>query len=212
MSDTELLSMYTDKMKKPLGPFFHHLWQDLAHLHLSWNEYLPLFGKTQARFDTMNKAAPGFFTMVHDMWWNDIILMLWRLTDSDKQTLSILRLEGLVRVGLRDELRPKVEHAVAACKFAHEVRNLMIAHRNADVAMKVAPKAESSRADIKNAIAALDAIFDFVHNAYTDQRQMIWDHLDTLGGSEYLLWIVRRGLKARDDDFENHKMPMRFPD
>jgi hypothetical protein len=46
--------MYTRKMGKPLGTFFHHLWQDLAHLHLKWNEYVPLFGRSTARIDSLN--------------------------------------------------------------------------------------------------------------------------------------------------------------
>ena len=57
MSETrdgdDLLKMYTRKMGKPLGTFFHHLWQDLAHLHLKWNEYVPLFGRSKARIDSL---------------------------------------------------------------------------------------------------------------------------------------------------------------
>ncbi len=31
LDGNDLLKMYTAKMGKPFGPFFHHLWQDLAH-------------------------------------------------------------------------------------------------------------------------------------------------------------------------------------
>lgn len=207
----DLLKMYTTKMGKPLGPFFHHLWQDLARLHLSWNEYVPIFGRSKARIDDLNKVAPYFFGMVQDMWWNDLILILWKLTDKDTRTLSILRLPGFAPVSLHAELKPKIKDAVAACKFAHKVRHNMIAHRNADIAMKVKPTPPSSRTDVKKAIAALDDVFNFVHGSYTGEQPMMWEHLDARGGSESVLWIVRRGLKARDDDFENHKPPMRFP-
>jgi hypothetical protein len=78
--------------------------------------------------------------------------------------------------------------------------------------MKVKPMPPSSRADVKKAVAALDDVFNFVHGSYTGEQSTMWEHLDALGGSESVLWIVRRGLKARDDDFENHKPPMRFPD
>jgi hypothetical protein len=75
--------------------------QDLAHFHLSWNEYVLLFGKNRAGIDALNKAAPNFFGMVQDMWWNDLILMLWKLTDRDTRTLSILRLQDMMPAGLR---------------------------------------------------------------------------------------------------------------
>jgi hypothetical protein len=208
----DLLTMYTDKMGDRLGPFFHHLWQDLAHLHLKWNEYLPLFGRSEARFNTIMKAAPGFFGMVYDMWWNDILLMLWKLTDKDTRTLSILRLKELTPVILQKELEPRVAAAVAACEFAHTVRHTIIAHRNADIAMKRAPMPESSREDVRKAIAALDEVFNLLHSHYTEEDGMMWDHLDALGGSEQLLWLVRRALKAREDDFAARRPPMRFPD
>lgn len=41
----DLLDLYTRAMGKPLGPFFHQLWQDVAALHLKWNEYLPCSGR-----------------------------------------------------------------------------------------------------------------------------------------------------------------------
>jgi hypothetical protein len=210
--EADLFKMYTAKMGQPLGPFFHHLWQDLAHLHLTWNEYLPLFGKNQARFDTMNKAAPGFFGLVHDMWWNDILLMLWKLTDKDTRTLSVLRLPDLTPASLHAALQPKIDDAVAACKFAHRVRHNLIAHRNADIAMGARSMPTSSRAQIQTAVDALDEVFSFLHRTYTNEGPVMWEHLDARGGSEYMLWIVRRGLKARDDDFESHKPPMRFDD
>ena len=70
----------------------------LAHLHLKWNQYVPLFGTSKARIDSPNRAAPNFFGIVQDMWWNDLLLMLWKLTDKDTRTLSIRCLPDLARV------------------------------------------------------------------------------------------------------------------
>jgi hypothetical protein len=108
------------------------------------------------------------------------------------------------------ELQLTIDNAIAACTLAHKVRHTIIAHRNADVAMKRKPVPEASRADVRKAIDALDEVFNFVHTKYTDEGPMMWEHLDALGGSEHLLWLVRRALKARDDDFEKHLAPMKF--
>jgi HEPN superfamily AbiU2-like protein len=208
----ELLKRYTDMMGKPLGPFFHHLWQDLATLHLKWNEYRPLFGTNEACFATMNRAAPGFFALVYDMWWHEILLTLWKLTDDDDRTLSIRRLPPMVPLPLRTQLEPKIGDAVAACKFTQKGRHNLLAHRNADIAMKLKPTPESSREDVRKAIEALDTVFDLVHGAYTGEEPMMWDHLNARGGSEYLLWIVRRGLAARDEDIAQFRPAMKFDD
>ena len=121
------------------------------------------------------RAAANFFGMVQDMWWNDLLLMLWKLTDKDARMLSIVRLPELAPVSLRAELKPKIANAVTACKFAHKVRHNLIAHRNADIAMKVKPMPKSSRADIQKAIAALDDMFNFVHGSYTNEGPMMWE-------------------------------------
>jgi hypothetical protein len=78
--------------------------------------------------------------------------------------------------------------------------------------MKVKTVPPSTRADVLKAIAALDEVFNFVHGTYTGEGPLMLEHLDALGGAESVLWIVRRGLKAREDDFKNRIPPMRFED
>lgn len=160
----------------------------------------------------MNRAAPGFFALVYDMWWHDIVLTLWKLTDENEKTLSIRQLPGIVPEPLRSQLRPKVAAAMAACKFTHKLRHNLIAHRNAAVAMKLEPKPASSREEVRIAIAALDTVFDLLHGAYTDEEPLMWERLDVRGCSEALLWIVRRGLQARDEDIQQRRPFMQFAD
>jgi hypothetical protein len=47
---------------------------------------------------------------------------------------------------------------------------------------------------------------------FTKRAPTMYEHLDTLGGSTSLIWIVRRGLKARDEDIEQFRPHMRFQD
>lgn len=61
------------------------------------------------------------------------------------------------------------------------------------------------------AIAAIDDALHCVDHYYTGRAPTFYDHLDILGGSEAILWIVKRGLKARDEDFEQGRPPTRFP-
>jgi hypothetical protein len=77
---------------------------------------------------------------------------------------------------------------------------------------KVKPVPRSSREQIKKAIAAIDDALHFVDHHYTGHEAPIYDHLDIQGGAGAILWIVRRGLRARDDDFTVRRPPMRFTD
>ena len=55
--------------------------QEAAFLHLKWNEYVVLFGTGPERVDLLNRAAPGFFHLVQDSWWDDLLLHISRMTD-----------------------------------------------------------------------------------------------------------------------------------
>ena len=92
-SYVEAREEYCRAMGKELGTTYHLLWNECAHLHMRWNEYVEMFGKSQTEFDTMNEVAPGFFKSVQDMSWESIILHLCRFADPAKvglkRTLSL---------------------------------------------------------------------------------------------------------------------------
>lgn len=199
-------------MGSEAGEAFAELMQDAAHLHLKWNEFVALFAVGPTRIDTLNEAAPGFFYLVSEAWWNGLILHIFRMTDSNRKGLSLVTLTKLLPAAIRGGYEPKLKLALAASRFAHDLRHADIGHRNRQVALRVKPVPRSSREQIRNAITAIDDALQFVHHHYTGHEAPIYDHLDMQGGSGSILWVVRRGLKARDDDFAGGRPPMRFPD
>jgi hypothetical protein len=210
LSADDTKTNYIKVMGRQLGADFHELMQDAARLHLKWNEFLPLYAGPKSRIDDMNKAAPGFFFLAQAAWWNDIILHIFRMTDPDKKVLSILKLK--VPSELNAGFQAKLSALKAATKFAHKLRHEYIAHRNREVALEVRPVPPSSVADVNGAIAAIDDALHFVDHHFTGQGPTLYEYLDILGGSQALIWIVRRGLKARDEDFAAFTAPLRFPD
>jgi hypothetical protein len=72
---------HVNKMGEALGRQFAELWQEVAHLHAKWLEYVELFGSKPSRIDLLNRAAPAFFRTVQDVFWEDMLLHLSRLTD-----------------------------------------------------------------------------------------------------------------------------------
>src|SRR4051812_19755280 len=91
-SAREIRAKYVTTMGQRLGDDFAELMQDAARLHLKWNEFMGLFGD-EARRAALNKSAPGFFYLTQVAWWNDLILHIFRMTDANKQVLSILKLQ-----------------------------------------------------------------------------------------------------------------------
>jgi AbiU2 len=209
-SADDIKANYIKLMGPSLGADFHELMQDAARLHLKWNEFLPLYAGPKSRVDEMNKAAPGFFFLAQNAWWNDIILHIFRMTDPDRKVLSILKLK--VPPDLATGFQTKLTMLKAATRFAHKLRHEYIAHRNREVALEVRPVPPSSVADVNRATAAIDDALHFIDHHFSKRAPTMYEHLDILGGSESLIWIVRRGLVARDEDIAQHRPFMRFPD
>jgi hypothetical protein len=127
-TEPQLKQRYRDVMGNELGEVFHNLMQEAAFLHLKWNEYLALFGTGPERVDLLNKAAPGFFHLVQDSWWDDLLLHVSRMTDDRNDVLTVKRLPRLVQVAIRDEVHARLGVFDKAAKFARDLRNLHIAH------------------------------------------------------------------------------------
>jgi len=66
----------------------------------------------------------------------------------------------------------------------------------------VKPVPRSSREQVGKAIGVIDEALHFVDHHYTGIKPTMYDRLDIRGGSDAILWIVQRGLAARDDDFK----------
>jgi hypothetical protein len=209
-SPDEIKAKYISAMGASLGADFAELMQDAARLHLKWNEFLPLYAGPKSRVDDMNKAAPGFFFLAQHALWNDIILHIFRMTDPDKRVLSILKLK--VPAELTTGFQTKVTKLKTATRFAHRLRHEYIAHRNREVALEVRPVPPASVGDVNAAIAAIDDALHFVDHHFTNRDPTMYKHLNIHGGSDILIWTVRRGLAARDDDIQHFRPFMRFSD
>ena len=180
---TQIKANYVRLMGPRAGEAFAELMQDAARLHLKWNEFLALFAVSPAQIETMNRAAPGFFYLVSEAWWDGIILYIFRLTDHNKKVLSLVTLKKLLPPAIQGSYDQELKLALAASRFAHDLRHADIGHRNREVALQVKPVPRSSRDQVRKAIAAVDHVLHFVDHHYTGNEPTIYDHLEIRGGS-----------------------------
>lgn len=197
----ETKQYYIEQMGEPLGALFYALWQEVAWLHLKWQEYVELFGKKPSRVDLLNKAAPLFFRVVQDTLWDDILLHIAKLTDppksAGKPNLTIRRLPELVG---NQELDSLVEKALEATEFCRDWRHRRIAHRDLDLALaqNAQPLAVASREKVREALAAIDGVLNWVEQHYTGGVTYFSPVVTPPGGAETLLYVIHDGLKARE--------------
>jgi hypothetical protein len=198
---------YCRVMGEELGTRYHLLWNECALLHMRWDEYIEMFGKSQAEFDTMNEVAPGFFGSVQDMFWESILLHLSRFADRAKvgprRTLSLEALLGMHESQKVPELGKLVSEARLKIKFAQDWRNRLIAHTDLDYSLDrtAKPLAPASRRHVKEALLARVAVLEAVDGYFTGSSLGFGGPRWNWGGARLLseLRLIARLRQERDE-------------
>ncbi len=124
----------------------------------------------------MSEAAPAFFRIVQDTFWEDVLLHVARLTDSPKSAnRSNLSFRHLAKCVQDAETKAKVEclasNALLASEFCRDWRdwrNRRIAHRDLRLALEqdADPLKPASREKVREAPQALVAALNVVSEHY----------------------------------------------
>jgi hypothetical protein len=211
LSAAEVGAENTEKMGEALGSQYTELWQELAHLHARWAEYVELFGTKEERVELLNKAARVFFRVVQDDLWEATLLHIARLTDpprsmgrKDRENLTIQNLPKLIEdATLKAEVLNLIDIARRETEFCRDWRNRHIAHRDLDLALKrpATPLATGSRLKVK---VALNAIINVMHaiEIHYKESETMYDLMPHHDGAVDLLYVLDDGLRAREERLE----------
>jgi hypothetical protein len=123
-------------MGTDLGQLCYELEADFDWLRYKWSEFRQLFAKGQERIDFLNTVAPGFFSFLNRLMFEDAMLHLCRLTDPPKsfnqatgpKNLTVMVLADLVDPVLKTSVQTKTADARKTCEFARQWRNKRLAH------------------------------------------------------------------------------------
>ena len=204
MSDDEVRQEHIRLMGPALGAVFHALYGQMNWLSYEWSEYCVLFRGEADVLPLLNRAAGGFFRIVQDSLWNQVLLRLYRLTEylesgAKKARLTIQRLPPLFRPGDPTkaaelaELERLVAAAVVACRFAHDRRHKRLAHSSLDemLGRKARPTPVGTMEQVDAAFAAIAAVLNYVAAEYGDGHTMYADIVVAPTGAEALVWHLR---------------------
>ena len=196
---------YIAEMGDQLGPQYHALRQELIYLHRKWMEYVALFGTKPTRVQVMNATAPVFFRRVQDVFWDDMLLHIARLTDpSVTRKFSNLTLQNLPELIADEKLKAKVaalvKSAVDESAFCRDWRNKLVAHRDLDTAINGAADQISggSRDQVNKLLQTMDDVLNAVEFHFLDtQTDYKFDGYS--GGAKDLLHRLDDGKKRNDE-------------
>jgi len=199
---------YIEKMGSELGSHFAALWQEVASLHMKWEEYVALFGTNPERVETLNRTAPKYFRMLQDVLFEETLLHIARLTDvsriAGRENLTIQRLPNMVQdEETKKAVKEGVEAALEASAFARDWRNRRIAHHDLDLAIRepAKPLAEASRRQVNEALAAIAKVLNVIDARFRGSGTYFKVGYGP-GGAASLLYVIESGLKANEQDEE----------
>ncbi len=197
----ELKHDYICSMGSPLGEVYYSLWQDVAWLHVKWDEYVQLYGTNRERVDLLNSTARLFFKVVHDVLWSDILLGIARLVDPPKtglkKNMTIRLLPEAVDKSISAKVVCLTNRAVEASQFCTDRRNRRIAHRDFAVVMRESskPLEQTSRAKVSEALRSIAAVLNAVEDHYRESQTYFTAMPHPPDGAGQLLCILGDGLK-----------------
>ena len=181
------------------------LGNELIWLNAKWSQFENVFGAPQVDLDILNATAPGFFFQARDAMLDDILLSICRITDPAKngtyENLSLGQLAQHREIGslpgLATEVSALVHAARDKAKFARQLRNKRLAHRDLLTALRLEeyPLLKYKRCDVRTALAAIAAVLNRVrrHLAGGDGN---YGEIIGYGDSHRLFQYLRAGLQA----------------
>jgi hypothetical protein len=204
LSPQEIRAAAIEAMGPSLGDLYDILSNQVSWVHLKWQEYRALFGTSQERLNFLNEAAPAFFGDLQDMFWNDVLLHLCRLTDPQKSggkpNLTIACLLPLIEdADMRDRVNGLFGLAKYKTRFAREWRNRRVAHREFPGAVGADTRSltPGSRQNVEDALAAIRSVMNGIELHYLKTPLKYEHSIEALGGVDALLRCLEKGVGER---------------
>lgn len=193
-------------MGPELGDLYCDLYNELAWLHVKWQQYRELFGKDASRIDLLNRAAPLFFGFLQKTLLEDVLLHLARLTDPPqsmgRDNLTVRRLPPLVAdPALRAEVDGRLQSAMGSCEFARDWRNRRLAHADLSTSRQQHPMplAPASRRSVEEALEGMRDLLNWFEQRYRS-AEVAYEVATEPGGADLLVHYLEQGLKAADEE------------
>jgi histidyl-tRNA synthetase len=200
----QMKSANTAAMGEPLGAQYSELWQELAHVHIRWAEFVDLFCTKKERVDLLNRAASLHFRTTQDALWESTILHLARITDRSqtfgKSNLTIQNLPALITdEGLKSKVTQLVASALEASEFCLEWRHQVFAHHDLDIALKnpAKPVPTANREQVDAALKAIADVLNAIGRHYKI-GETGFEHTPRSHGAVTLLGVLDEGMQAHD--------------
>jgi hypothetical protein len=140
LSPEEVKNRYEKVFPGETGKLFHHIWNDVANLHLNWQNYRTLYGTSPETIELINKIATSFFKKNERIMRNDVVMRIARLTDppetgkgkNEKENARFeklaIDLQPFITETFFNEIKDEIKDLQDLSKKIHDIRNKILVH------------------------------------------------------------------------------------
>lgn len=197
-------------MPPELARIYRGLWEEVAQLHIDWNQFKALYGRDPEHLALMNRGAPHFFGIVQRRLLDWILLSIARVTDPARagrdgpENLSLaLLVERIPDDAFRTTLGSALIAAGAAAQFARRHRHKRLAHADRQIRLResASPLPASTVPQIEGALAAMASLMNQVQAHYEGNSQTAYPQsIEALGDVDAILQRLRESERHRSED------------
>jgi hypothetical protein len=203
MTGEEVRRDQIEKMGFELGSLFNLLYNEIIWLHYKWSEFEELYGTKESRIQIENQSAPFFFFIIQKVLWENILLGIARITDTEKsrgkKNITIQALPRLIHdEKLKRKLESSIKNILKKTEFCRDLRNRWISHYDYELSINdtAKPLENATRLLVTESLEEIEKLINILLNDYFKSTLML-KVIKSSNGSLALLQVLSDGLKER---------------
>jgi hypothetical protein len=203
-SNEEVRLQWEEAMGRELGQRAHALSNELTYTNWRWTQYVKLYASGPKKVELLNEAAPLFFRFVQDIFFEETVLSIARLTGPRKSAgQENLSIGGLADLIIDREVRSRVQEKTAdarsASEFAVPWRNKRLAHRDLSLSLKLSPPLDSIGIQrVTDSLRAIGVVLNEVQMSFK-LGVTAYSSSPLAGDADALLMTMQHGLRRQRD-------------
>lgn len=184
---------------------FELIENEFFNLQLKWQYFVELYATTDERIQVLDKSARGFFGVMYDVLYDDIILSISKLaldpaSSCGNENLSFQNLLNLIsEEKLKMELEEIIQQIKENSSAIKNYRNKTISHFDKET--NIDSQKLLNRIAKKEIEKVLSDMREFLYKVYkvlNPDSHKIYDEVISPRGAEALLYILGKGLRYND--------------
>ena len=199
-----------DQITPELRELFDVLNKEVTGLHTVWELYVQFYGTSGENFEIMNASAPQFFAILQTMLFNELVMILNRLTEKattlGKANASLEQLIAQMDVVQDAKLVSSLKHRLLNIRDNYSAfrtwRDKMLSHNDFTIALQGKSR-DLPGITRKQAEAAIREITDFINEFSISKsigEQVYKPFMFAHGDGNALMKFLKRGVESENDE------------